>query len=348
MINLKGPYHVDFEVTSKCNLRCNFCSSIQTGHMEPQTADLNTDETLHIIDKLAENEVLSIFITGGEPLIRGDLPQILKRCYERSTSPELVTNAQFADKNMSPRLKDAGLSGVQVSLQGPESIHNSITNVPESYEKTIDGIKNLREEGMNIVLSSVITKENYMVIPHLFEEMCEKNLLDSYRTLRLMPLSRDILKLVAPPTEVKKMNVEIKRIAKTYDVKLWDLYSGLEKGEKHIPYSQAMCKAGKTKFDILSDGSVVPCMVFKGRDFVVGNILEDDIEDLWNHPIMKELRELNPDKYTGKCGECKGKWNCYSCRAVAYNLTGDLYGDDVSCFDLLKEFQQRDIQTSIV
>lgn len=338
MINLKGPYHVDFEVTSKCNLRCDFCSSIQTGHMKPQTADLNTDEILHVIDKLAENEVLSIFITGGEPLIREDIPQILEKCYKRDISPELVTNAQLADKNMSSRLKDAGLNGAQVSLEGPESIHDSITNLPGSYKKTIEGIKNLREEGVNIVLSSVITKENYMAIPRFFEEMCEKNLVDSYRTLRFMALSRDAFRLIVPPTEIKKMNVGIKRIATRYNVKLWDLYSGLEKGEKHIPYPQAMCKAGKTKFDILSDGSVVPCKGFKGGDFVVGNILEDDIESLWNHPIMNEFRELTPEKYTGECGNCPSKWSCYSCRAIAYNLTGDLYGDDISCFDLLKDY----------
>lgn len=154
-----------------------------------------------------------------------------------------------------------------------------------------------------------------------------------------MPLSIENLEQVVEPAKIRVLNEKIKEIVTKFGIDVMDLYSGLEKCEKPTKYSQTMCRAGKTDFSILSDGSVIPCKTLKGREFVVGNILEHDMEFLWNHPIMKMFRELDPDKYQSECGKCFSKWNCYSCRAIAYNLTGNLYGDDLTCFDLLKQFK---------
>ncbi len=99
-----------------------------------------------------------------------------------------------------------------------------------------------------------------------------------------------------------------------------------------------MCPAGKTEFAILPNGDVYPCMNLKDDPAMhVGNILKHEVTELWNHPIMLKLREITPDMYTGECGDCNKKYTCYSARCVANNLTGDLYGDDISCYKIRQE-----------
>ena len=71
----------------------------------------------------------------------------------------------------------------------------------------------------------------------------------------------------------------------------------------------------------------------------IGNILESSVTELWNHPKMVMLRKLTPADYTGICGQCERKWTCYSARCIAYNLTGDLYGDDLSCYIVRDELE---------
>ena len=98
------------------------------------------------------------------------------------------------------------------------------------------------------------------------------------------------------------------------------------------------CPAGKSEFAILPNGDVFPCINLKDNSkMYAGNILKDDIQKIWDHPIMVQLRGLTPADYTGICGKCERKNVCYSARCVAYNLTGDLYGDDVSCYKVREQ-----------
>jgi len=338
MVELSSPISVTFEVTPKCGLDCFFCSQRLTGHTGPEYLKnmLTTEEILRTVDKLGDANLLDILITGGEPLSRKDLPLVIRRCKGYGIYTEVVTNAHHASEKMSYDLADAGLEWIQVSLEGTEEIHDRITNRPGSYRRTMEGIRNLKGH-MDVVLSSVVTMQNYRALPQLLEMIGQEELITSYRTLRLMPLSREILSQVVPPKDIKEINKEIIRIGEKYNIELMDLYCGLEKTKRQTLHSQNVCRAGKTEFSILSDGTVVPCIGFRGKELAFGNILEDEIEDLWNHPIMKEFRELRPNKYDGECGRCSSKDTCYSCRAIAYNLTGSIYGDDVSCYDLLEK-----------
>lgn len=346
MVNLTSPVSVTLEVTKKCTQNCFFCEPKLAGHrdVESSRGDFTEDEILRILRKLRDSKVLELLISGGEPLMREDLPKIVSTSVEYGLYPSVVTNGLFATKGMSRALREAGLKSIQVSMEGPEKIHDEITSVLGSYRSSLQGIRNLSEE-LDVVVSSVVTKMNYRYLPEMLEEIGREGIVKGYRTLKLMPLNRESLSQIVPPSELEVINKEIVNVAEKYGIEIIDLSSGLKKGEKQAEYSQAICSAGKTKFDILYDGSVVPCKSLKGFDFVVGNILEDEIEDMWNHPIMKEFRDLTTEKYSGMCGKCDDKWSCYSCRAIAYNLTNSIYGDDVSCFDVLKGFERKEIPT---
>ena len=164
-----------------------------------------------------------------------------------------------------------------------------------------------------------------------------------FRVLRYVPSHRkDMLKHIPPREIVMKYIPIIKETAKKHNI---DLLLGTPPGLYPSSYSSVdmiyegvhpaiyTCPAGKTEFDILPNGDVYPCMSFKNKpEMYCGNILEKSVYELWNSKPMRMLRQLTPADYTGICGQCKRKWTCYSCRCVAYNLTGDLYGDDLTCY----------------
>lgn len=334
MIELSAPVHVAWEITPKCTQSCFFCEPKLAGRSEDF---LTTQEALSVLKKLVDNEIYSVFLTGGEPLLRKDITVLISECIDYGIHPGISTNAHLATSEKARELYKAGLRFLQVSIQGPKSVHDRMVKMEGSYELAIRGLRNLKSEGFYISIASVVTKLNYRSLPALVEELGRQKLVDNYRTLRLMTFSRSMLHYVVPPSEIKEVNKLILRKAREYEVSISELYSGLEKrGKRKLHPLQATCKAGKIKFDILPDGSVSPCKSIK-KDFIVGNILHENIEYLWNHPHMRLFRRLTPDDYEEECGKCGHKWNCYSCRAIAYNLTGNLYGDDLSCWYFLEK-----------
>ena len=98
---------------------------------------------------------------------------------------------------------------------------------------------------------------------------------------------------------------------------------------RHIAMEEKIisgCAVGYHGLAIESDGSVYPC---RRLPIILGNIFRDDIVDIWNHPIMDNLR--NRDMLKGKCGRCEYIWLCGGCRGIPYALKGDYLEEDSQC-----------------
>ena len=203
----------------------------------------------------------------------------------------------------------------------------------------MEGIKNLVEEGFNVTVATVGTKINFEHLPDMVD-LTGGMKVQMFRILRLMTFTLDMLKLIVPADMLIEVITEIhKRSYKYPDMSVLLSTCPFPRTEKSSlpnllhPVSTT-CQAGKLKMDILPDGTVVPCLSFRGTEFVIGNIITHEVVDLWNHPKMRMFRTLTPAEYNGKCGKCSNKWSCYSCRAISYLLTGNIYGDDISCYEL--------------
>ncbi len=335
---LPYPAIVEFELNSSCTRRCEFCAltSIVENYYsayEPMEAI----KIFNILEKLAEGGVETVFLTGGEPTLRKDLPEIVKETYRLDLLPLLSTNGENIDEIYAKRLKGSGLDKIQFSIEGPEKIHDEITRSFGGFKKSIKAAEILNRKGIKVIVSAVATKYNLPYIPELIDQI--KNFTFGFRIIRLMTFSQHLLDLRPPPKYMTYYIETIKR-CKEFGLKFigGTVIPGLTIIRKptlrHDPDEEnvdTLCKAGKYMMTIAPDGSVSPCQIFK-KDFVAGNILKQNVEEIWNGEVMRKFGELNPDKYKDQCGKCKDKWKCYSCRAIAYNLTGDIYGDDISCY----------------
>ena len=337
-LELKAPVMVDFEVISDCPYNCFFCESDMPNVKFIPHALLSTKECFHILKKLADAEVFSVFFTGGEPFLRDDLPDLVKYCFDVGLEARISTNAYVLNENKIKRIVETGLDHLQVSLHGPSLIHESIVGRIGSYPVVMRNLRLLIESGMRVEIACVGLKENIAHIPTLIREIAPLGI-ECFRILRYVPgYRKEMLEHIPPKELVNRTLPEIIEAARECKIRLlFSFCPGLSKSPplmlKGIHPINYTCPAGKAEFTILSNGDVYPCTFFRYKpEMCAGNILKDDVSKLWNHPKMVMLRKLTPKDYVGFCGSCERKWACYSARCVAYNIGNDIYGDDLSCY----------------
>ena len=148
-MTIKKPYYVDFLVTSKCNLKCSFCSAAinsKNAHDE-----LTLSEIQNIFRELDELQVLRVAIEGGEPFLRKDILDIMKFADQCDFDYYINTNATLIDQELAKKIGQTTVSKLCISIDGPNDlIHDSSRCVKGSFKKTINAINYLQKEKVNI------------------------------------------------------------------------------------------------------------------------------------------------------------------------------------------------------
>lgn len=332
--SLSAPLSVSFEVTSKCNLRCQHCYANAGDSGE---GELTTEQILKFIDELAEMKIFSIAISGGEPMMRSDIFQIVERCIHNRIPTLLSTNGTLITREKAEKLKEIGLGGVQVSIDSADpKIHDTFRGVPGAYRRTMRGLKNLLHAGIQTVrVATVASKLNFNEIPKLVDQL--DNMGISYqRILRFLPIGRG-----KAHRDLALSNEEIKELLGILEKKQD------EPGNIIVDFSDAFnppivdrpthaCTGGVLWCAINPNGYVVPCTYLNSKEVALDlhaeSIAKKNFKDIWqNYELFRTLR--NPHLFLkGKCGHCRYKPTCGGgCRAAAYAYTKDILAPDPHC-----------------
>ncbi|MBW1940798.1 MAG: radical SAM protein, partial [Deltaproteobacteria bacterium] len=163
---------VVWNITRRCNLKCVHCYA--------QAKDISFDNELStlegkkLIDDLAGFGVPVILFSGGEPLVRKDLPELAAYAVEKGMRAVISTNGTLISPEKARILKDIGLSYVGISIDGMEQINDHFRGVKGAYQAALDGIRNCKAAGIKVGLRFTINKINVAEIPDIFnllEEM---------------------------------------------------------------------------------------------------------------------------------------------------------------------------------
>lgn len=332
-----APIVVDWEITSRCTYRCFFC---QTGlYNQEQRPDCSFSEKMTILKKLAQAQVFSVFLSGGDPLLDDDIVDLYKACCDLNVHPMLSTNGFVVDFKKLEELQNLGLNVIQLSLQGCGHTHDTVVNCEGSYSVVLKNISKMSKMGLDVKIAFVGTRDNIEDLPGLMEEVAKAKV-SVVRLLRFIPCyDKTLLNKIPDETLVQKI-IE-KTSAKAEKLGVAFLCSACpghcdvtNQTLSFVHPSSHFCPAGKTRFAISSDGAVFPCVILKDEAMYAGNLLTDSVEDIWSKEIMVKFRNLTPNDYTGLCSSCDKKWLCYSCRGLAWSYMGSLYEDDLSCYHL--------------
>src|SRR5262249_21124440 len=150
------PLSVHLDVTYRCNERCEHCYLDHTGDGEMTTAEIKM-----VLDQLAAAGVFFLTISGGEPLVRRDCFEIIEYARSLQFNVKLKTNAFLIRVTLPRRLRELNVEQIQISVYSHRAeVHDGISKLPGSLERTLAGIRLLRAHGLKVTLANVLMKGN--------------------------------------------------------------------------------------------------------------------------------------------------------------------------------------------
>ena len=325
--------NITIDVTTKCNLRCKHCRTNEIVH------ELSLDEIKTIVKKCKEFKPRGVFISGGEPLTRNDIADVIKETKKLAPVTILNTNSLLLTEEKLQELIDAGLNYIQVSLDGIEKYHDFIRG-KGTYKKTIEKLKLISKysDKIKLHISSVVSSINIDGMEELVHQIIDveqikvqifgfKRFVPSNELKESGALGKDGLKELYDKLE--KLNKKyVDKTTIVSDMPMKNIFQEKRVYEIMNKYNLNCvgCSAGINGISIRNDGTVTPCTLLY---ISCGNILKESLEDILNNDIMKKIKNR---EVGGKCGSCKHKMICGGCRACAYQLSGNPLGEDPECF----------------
>ncbi|MHC4169888.1 MAG: radical SAM protein, partial [Planctomycetota bacterium] len=156
---------VVWNITRACNLKCVHCYNDSSTRANDE---VSTDEAKKVLDGLVEFGVPSVLFSGGEPLMRPDLFELIEYASGRGLRTVISTNGTLIKADMAKKLKDYGVSYVGISLDGIGEINDKFRGVAGAFDDAVQGIKNCQDAGVRIGLRLTLTKKNVQDLESLF------------------------------------------------------------------------------------------------------------------------------------------------------------------------------------
>lgn len=319
------PLVVSWNVTLKCNLKCLHCYINAAEKKLPD--DLSTDAAKMLIHQIAEVSRPLLILSGGEPLLRADILELIQYGTERGLKMAMGSNGMLIDDKIARKLKEAGIKTVSISLDSSTSErHDEFRGVKGSWGHAIRAIKALRNNDILLQVNTTVTKQNYDEIDDIMT-LVEALGVENFHLFFLVPTGRGVkIDDISPIMYENKIRGTFAKIARhKLNVKpscapqFMRIAKQMGASTRHIQAKMRGCIAGLYYCRIYPTGEVTPCPYLPIK---LGNIRERSFKDIWfNSEILKNLRDFN--KLQGKCGVCKYRDICGGCRARAYGLTSD-------------------------
>ena len=331
-LELGVPLSVQLDVTYRCNERCVHCYLDHDDHGEMSTAEIKD-----VLLQLAEAGVFFLTVSGGEVFVRRDLFEILEFARSQLFNVKLKTNAVMIRGADATRIRELGIEQVQISVYShrPE-VHDAITKLPGSLQRTIEGIRFLRSQGVKVSITNVLMSANlfdYEGVMALAQELGVAYTVDPTITPK-MNGDRSILALRIEESALKKVFHDPYLVG---DVESFcapppppgeDIMDGYP------------CSAGHTSCYISPYGDVYPCVAFP---LPSGNLRRQRFLDIWRgSPQLKQVRSIRARDLT-TCSSCAHVGTCTRCPGLAY-LEGSMLGP--SSADCQKSFQRTGIPSA--
>ena len=344
---------VVWNVTRRCNLKCVHCYAHATA--QSQSDELTTQQGLELIEDLAAFGVPVILFSGGEPLVRKDLPELADFAVKRGMRAVISTNGTLITARMARTLKDIGLSYVGISLDGMEAINDEFRGVKGAFKSALNGIRNCQSVGIKVGLRFTVNKSNVDEIPHIFdllEEMdiprvCFYHLVYAGRGSKLVEddlsheETRRAVDLIIDRTRDLHERGKPKEVL-TVDNHADGPYLYLRLLQENPERAREVLQLLKMN-EGNNSGRGIGCVSWNGdvhadqfwRHHSFGNILEKPFSAIWTDTTDTLLQKLKNKKQhvTGRCSSCRWLDICAgNFRVRAEALTGDVWAPDPACY----------------
>ena len=344
---------IAWNVTRRCNLHCAHC---YTDSFDRQyEGELTTEEAKAVIDDLAAFGAPVILFSGGEPLLRPDLPELVERAQSRGIRSVISTNGTLLIHAVARELKDLGVSYVGVSIDGPQPVHDRFRGMAGAYHEAIQGIRNCQAVGLRVGLRVTLTQFSYANLRDIFDivevedipRVCFYHLAYAGRGDRIVKYDLSHAETRAAADLIFERSLDFARRGNTKDVLTVDnhtdavyLYQTIRQREpqRADEVLQMLRWQGGNQSGI-AVGNIDPLGNVHADQFTgshtFGNVRERPFSQIWSdesEPVLAALRNRR-GRIKGRCARCAYFDICNgNLRARAESFYGDLWAEDPACY----------------
>lgn len=298
--------NLQIELTSRCNERCVHC---YIPH-ENKTDDITPELFYATLNQCRDIGVLNLTLSGGEPLLHKNFCEFLRKCKEYDFSVNILSNLTLLTDDIIMEMKANRLSSVQVSLYSMNpSIHDAITQLPGSHERTKTNILKLLDHDIPMQISCPTMKQNKNCFRDVIKWANEHKIraTTDFIMMAKYDYTTDNLANRLAPSEVQTVITDIINHDTTYQDQLKQADFTQDKDTSN----DIICGVCISTICMVANGNVYPCAGW--QDYVVGNIKDTPLIDIWNNSEkVKYLRSLRKKDFP-KCLNCDDKAFCAMC-----------------------------------
>jgi len=329
---LNVPLNVQLDLTYRCNERCVHCYLDHHDHGEMTTAEIK-----HLLQDMADAGVLILTLSGGEIFVRKDIFEIIEHARRLMFCVRLKTNATLIGEQEATRLRDLAIESIQVSIYSHRAdVHDAITLLPGSLERSLKAIRFLKAHGLKVIIANVLMTHNagdYAKVRRLAADLGVECTLDPTIT-PMMDGDRSILSLGVDHDTLSEVFRDEDLVG---DAESFCAIPA-EVGEDDL--ESTPCSAGHTACYVSPYGDVFPCVQFP---LPTGNVRREHFIDIWRHSTqMNEVRSIRV-KDLPTCSSCTHASSCSRCPGLAY-MEGNMRGP--SSQDCEKSFARTGIPSA--
>lgn len=350
----QSPFIVIWEVTRACELACLHCRAEAHPHTDPR--QLSMEEGFRLLDQIKEFGDPVVVFTGGDPLMRTDLFDLISYGVKKGLRISMTPSATpHVTKESMRAAKEAGLSRWAFSIDGSNAeIHDAFRGVSGSFDLTMRSVEYLHELGLPIQINTTVSRYNLHDLDNLAQLMTSLKVV-LWSVFFLVPTGRGKMDDMITPEQHEQVFQWLYELSKTAP---FDIKTTAAQHYRRVVMQQRKAEGqSASSMNLLGvqrnggqseDGIGRPMFgVNDGNGFVfishigdvqpsgflpvvAGNVRERSLPDIYrNSPIFQSLR--NPDLYKGKCGVCPFRNVCGGSRARAFAVTGDYLASEPYC-----------------
>jgi len=356
------PYIVIWEVTQACDLACVHCRACAQPKRNPLELSLN--EGKRLIDEIAQMQVPVFVLTGGDPIKRPDLFELIHYATQAGVRVSLTPSATpLLTRQVIQQLKQCGLARLAVSLDGSQAqVHDEFRGMSGSFDRTMEAIDWANEVGLPVQINTTFSRTNVADFDQIAALMETKKIV-LWSVFFLVPTGRGKIDDLLSAGEFEAVFAKLYKLSrrarfhiKTTEAQHYRRYvlqqhvaerrsgkpsvaSAAEKVQDTIGRAPRGLNDGKGFVFVSHHGEVFPSGFLP---FSAGNVRTESLNTIYREsPIFQQLRD--PEQLGGKCGACEFRHVCGGSRARAYALTGDPLAEEPGCSYIPKDYEPTEV-----
>lgn len=346
--HLSLPLTAQLEITDSCNHRCVHCYNLDSALENRPLRKVSDETVMACAQKLINNQIFNVIVTGGEPLIKKELTkQVIGLLKRNNIRVALNSNLTLADDNFIEFLKEQRVGVLTSCSSGNSSSFSKLVGV-DNYKIFEQKIKKLVQAGVRFTVNMVVTKENLQEVRLTADKM--KSL--GCKSFAATPMGLNVecprMDLLLSVEDVRHVIMDLLWIEDNLNMKV-DILEALPKCvfpddilNGKYSFLNRKCQAGRTVIAVSCNGDVRPCA---HNPYPYGNLLKESLRDIWKK--MQEWRSLQfiPEN----CRSCSWINRCNGgCRTSAKAYNGDWNKNDMWCSGKLINTPPQDEMNDVV